>query len=114
MRVVNCDKGTVLVESGRVTRSAFDRSVGLMFRPSLAAGDGLLIIPCNSIHSCFMRFRFDAAFLSKQGQVLHTIHAMAPWRLSRIVWRGHSVLELPAGTLRSASTEIGDRLLVEE
>lgn len=114
MRVVNSDRGTTLVVTGRRAGSVIDRSLGLMFRRPLPAGSGLLIDPCNSIHSCFMRFRFDAAFLDRDGRVLHTIHAMAPWRVSRIVFKAHSVLELPAGTLKGTGTEIGDVLSVVE
>ena len=77
---------------------------------SLEAGDGLLIEPCQSIHSFFMQYPFDALFLNRGGRVVHVIHAMKPFRLSRHVFSGHSVLELPAGVIATTGTEKGDQI----
>jgi uncharacterized membrane protein (UPF0127 family) len=110
--VTNPARGATLGTHVHHARNVFERGVGLLFRRELPAGGGLLIEPCNSIHSFFMRFRFDAAFLDRDRRVVHAIHAMAPWRVSRIAFRAKSVLELPAGALRSTGTEVGDRLEV--
>ena len=83
---------------------------GLLGRDGLGAGEGLVIRPCTSIHSFFMRFRFDAAFVDRDGKILHVIHAMKPWRMSRIVWKSDRVVELPAGVLQATGTVVGDRL----
>lgn len=86
------------------------RGRGLLGTKTLPQGEGLLIAPCNSIHSFFMQYRFDAIFLDKQGTVVHLIRAMKPSRLSKIVFSAHSVLELPAGTIEATGTQIGDRI----
>ena len=39
--------------------------MGLMGRPSLAAGAGLWLPASNGIHMMFMRFPIDAVFVSK-------------------------------------------------
>ena len=110
MRIVNTTRDCLLAERARVAASALERLRGLLGRDGLEPGEGLLLRPCNSIHSCFMRFRFDAVFLDRDGQVLHVIHAMRPFRFSRIVWKAHCVLELPAGVLGDTGTVPGDRL----
>lgn len=81
-----------------------------MMRHGLPEGGGLIIRPCNSIVSFFMRFLFDAVFVAEDGTVLHTIHSMRAWRTSRIVRGSRLVVELPGGTLRQTGTEIGDTL----
>ncbi len=94
-------------------RTFWQRFCGLMLRSGLPPGHGLYIAGCQSIHSGFMRFRFDAAFIDKQRQVVHVIHAMKPWRGTRVYWKAEGVVELPAGTLQATDTRPGDRLLLE-
>ncbi len=86
------------------------RLVGLLSHTQLANGEGLWIIPCNSIHSIGMRFAFDALFLDHDLRVVHLIESMRPWRLSRMIWKAKSVLELPAGTIARTGTQLGDQL----
>jgi uncharacterized membrane protein (UPF0127 family) len=61
-----------------------------------------------------MRFPIDVAFLDRDGIVVHSAHAMVPWRFSRIVWRARSVLELPAGILAQSETQVGDQFAISE
>jgi uncharacterized membrane protein (UPF0127 family) len=106
-------RGVCLGNRVEVARSVWARGRGLLGRSGLPAGGGLLIIPCNSIHSWFMRFPFDALFLDREFRVIHAVHAMPPWRVSPIVRRSHAVLELPAGTARAAGVGVGDQLVLE-
>jgi uncharacterized membrane protein (UPF0127 family) len=38
---------------------------------------------------------------------------MAPWRTSKIVRGAKLVVELPAGTLFSSNTDVGDTIVIE-
>ncbi|MCL2013157.1 MAG: DUF192 domain-containing protein [Cystobacterineae bacterium] len=79
----------------------------------LPVGLGLHILPCNSIHSLFMRFPIDVAFLDKHNKILHMLHAFPPWRFGPYVIGARSALELPAGTLQCMGTHRGDVLAFE-
>lgn len=114
LHITNETRGTVLATAAHVADNAISRVVGLLRHDHLDAGDGLLITPCNSIHSFFMRFRFDAIFLTRDGEVVHQIENMAPWGISKIAFRAHSVLELPAGVIAQTGTQIGDKLKLEK
>jgi uncharacterized protein len=103
-----------LVEHGRVARTMWSRGRGLLGTRSLPAGDGLLIMSCQSIHSFWMQYPFDAIFLDRGGKVVHLIHEMKPNRMSRHLFSAHSVLELPAGVIRASGTQLGDQLRWEE
>jgi uncharacterized membrane protein (UPF0127 family) len=113
LRIVNRDRGTTLAERAVRAGNLFARTRGLMGAAPLPSGAGLLLDGDNAIHTCFMRFPIDVAFLDREGKVLHLIHRLAPWRVSRIVWRAHAVLELPPGILADTQTHVGDRLAVE-
>lgn len=111
--VLDVTRGTEVAARVELANSLVTRGRGLLGRKELPAGCGLLIVPCNSVHSFFMQFRFDALFLDREYRVLHIIAAMKPWRVSRIVRGAHAVLELPAGTARAAGVEAGDQLAVQ-
>jgi uncharacterized membrane protein (UPF0127 family) len=86
-----------------------ERVIGLMFKKKLENAEGLLIEPCNSIHTCFMRFSLDIVFISSQNRVVRIIRGMKPWRMTRMYFTAKKTLELPAGTL-PLDLKVGDSL----
>ena len=69
-----------------VAKSFFQRLRGLMGRRHLPPGEGMLILKCNAIHTCFMRFAIDATFLDRDDNVVKVVRNIRPWRL--FVWGG--------------------------
>lgn len=109
----DANTGAVIVSHVNKAHNPFTRLKGLMFKAELPEGHGLWIKPCSSIHSCFMRFEFDAVFLDKEFNVIHCIHSMAPWKASPILWKAHSVVELPAGTLKKHGISESSKVTLE-
>jgi uncharacterized membrane protein (UPF0127 family) len=95
----------------RVTlaHSFFQRLAGLMGKASPPAG-GLLLSPCSSIHTFFMRFAIDAVFLDSENKVIKLVSDLHPWRIA-VVPKAHRTLELPTGKARELSLKRGDVLL---
>ena len=94
---------------------AFDsesRRRGLLKRDFLADGSALVIAPTNAIHTFFMRFAIDVAFVAKDGRVLKLRRAMPPWRIAA-AWGAFAVVELAAGALDRAGVQPGDLLRVD-
>jgi uncharacterized membrane protein (UPF0127 family) len=83
---------------------------GLLGRDRLAEGSALVIEPCTSIHTFFMRFAIDVVFLDRGGRVIRAIGSLRPWRMTRIYPSAAQVVELPAGTLARAGVREGDAL----
>ncbi len=94
-----------------IADTTITRMVGLMFKPRLEGADGLLINPCNSIHTFFMRYNLDIVFMSKDNKVVKIIRDIKPWRMTWIYFKARKTLELPAGKLPSDIRE-GDVLEV--
>ncbi len=88
------------------------RMIGLLGRSSLKPGHGMLIAPCNQVHTCFMRFRIDVVFLDRENRIVKICPAMRPWRLTPMVLKAKAVLELPEG--ESAGLEAGRQLTIEQ
>ena len=96
LEVVNCTRQSVLATALEVAASGEKRRKGLLGRAGLAPGEGLWILPCESVHTFFMRFPMDAVFLDKELRVRRVVEGVKPFRFA---WsRGaRSVVELPAG-----------------
>jgi uncharacterized protein len=86
------------------------RFFGLMGRSSLPHGDGMLFAPGGTIHTFFMRFPLDVAFLSREGGVLRVAGGVRPWRLTRAPRGTTFVLELAAGQAAADGVAEGVRL----
>ncbi len=112
VRVRNESRGTELGDAVTVADRSPERNVGLLKHKGLKAGEGLWIVPCQSVHTFFMKFAIDLVYLDKRRLVRKVRHAVPPWRLSGCLW-AHSVLELPAGSVAETGTQPGDQLLIE-
>jgi uncharacterized membrane protein (UPF0127 family) len=113
VRVFNQTRGAPLAERCGEARDFFARGRGLMGHPGLAPGEGLLIDPCSSVHSFFMRFAIDVVFADKSNRVVGLTPAMPPNRPFAGAWGARYVIELPAGTIAATGTQIGDVLRIE-
>jgi uncharacterized membrane protein (UPF0127 family) len=112
LRVYNATRERLLAERAERADTFVRRLVGWMGRARADAGEGLLIVPCNAIHTFFMRMPIDVVFLDAQDTVVRLLHALPPWRATRPCPGARAVLELPAGTLATSGTREGDRLVV--
>lgn len=86
------------------------RLVGLLGHASLPDDAGLWIEPCDSVHTFFMRFPIDVAFVDRDGVVIRRIDAMKPWRGTRLHTKARACVELAAGVLARTSVVEGSRL----
>lgn len=114
MSIRNEQRGTVLAARARLAASFIDRFFGLMGRKAVEDGGGLLLVRSASIHSFFMRFRFDAIFLDKEQRVVKIVPAMRQWWVAFGGRGAKDVLELPAGTAAATGTQLGDRLVFDD
>jgi uncharacterized membrane protein (UPF0127 family) len=111
MKVVNCSKQTTLVERLTLAQSFFSRLKGLLGTTSLPQAEGLLIQPCNSIHTFLMHYTIDVLFLDTTSTIVKVVENMTPGRVA-VARNSLSVLELPAGTVAATATQCGDQLQI--
>ncbi len=113
MRATNRTRGALLVEDGSVAASPWARLRGLLGRPPLQPGQGLLLRGEKAIHTVGMGYPIDVLFLDRSGRVVQLYHSMVPLRASPYVWRAADVLELPPGTLTRTGTVQGDDIIFD-
>jgi len=112
VRASNRTRGSVLGERIRVAESGLTQVVGLLGERELPAGDGLLIMPSQGVHTWGMLFPIDVVVLDDDWNVLALRRAMPPFRMTRVFFKAAAVLELPSGTIDSTATAIGDAILL--
>lgn len=106
------EKGNSLAKQAKMALSFSDRLIGLMFREKMVDFDGLLLEPCNSIHTFFMRYPIDVLFLDKSNKVVKINKGLKPWRATTICFKAKKVLELNENTL-PLDIEVGDSVRFE-
>lgn len=92
-------KNKILSNDILIADSFVDRLIGLMFKSKLVGAEGLLIDPCRSIHTCFMKYNLDIVFISSEKKIVKIIRNLKPWRMTWIYFSASMTLELPAGKL---------------
>ncbi len=106
-RALVAGRGSLVCARCHRARSHLARFVGLLATPDLAAGEGVWIERCASVHAFGLRAPIGCAFLDAGGRVLRVVDPLPPWRVATA--RGaRSVVECRAGVL--ADLRPGDRL----
>ncbi len=115
MKIVvrNQTRSTILADAAELADTSEKRRTGLLKHASLGQGEGLWIVPCESVHSFFMKFAIDLVYMDKNKKVKKVRHSMVPWRVSACL-SAHSILELPAGAVAATGTQAGDQLVIED
>lgn len=105
----NLRNGRVVAESLLTAFDSSSRRRGLLGRSSLPPGTAMIIAPSNAVHTFFMQFPIDIAFIAKDGRVLK-VRSAVPARRMVASLRAHAVLEMSAGMLAASDTRSGDTL----
>jgi uncharacterized protein len=109
MRVVNQTRQTEIGTRIAVADRGPRRRKGLLGRDGLDEGEGLWIVPCESVHTFGMRFAIDLVYLDRAKRVVKVRHSVGPARISAS-FRAHSILELRPGTVAATKTQPGDQM----
>ena len=102
--------GQEIAANVRIADTFLKRFIGLLREKEIKAHDGLLIDPCNQVHTFGMKFDIDVVFLSKSGEIVHTESEMTPGNISPTIKKCRTVLELKAGTIEEKSIIKGKRI----
>ena len=109
--LVNDRTGVVLADRLIAAFDSTARRRGLLQHGELPEGSAMIIAPSNAIHTFFMKFPIDVAFVGRDGVVRKIRSAVAPWRMSAAL-RAYAVIELRSGALVRANTLICDTLVI--
>lgn len=92
----------------RIANNFWKRAVGLLGSHPLNDQQGMLISPCNSVHTCFMQLSIDVVFIDASGNITRIVEHVRPWKFAAA--KAHSCLELSAGNAARLGLKVGDCL----
>ncbi len=104
--------GRILFSKIHSTTSAWERMRGLLGSSELNAQQGLLIEPCNMVHTAFMNQPIDLIFLDKFGNITALRENVKPWRMA-VNLPAKKVLETRAGMIQQHKLTVASRLTWE-
>jgi uncharacterized membrane protein (UPF0127 family) len=110
VKVFNQSKGELICDRVGVANTSMRRLFGLLGRSGLDAGEGLWIKPSSGVHTVGMRFPIDVVGLDRKGTVLKLWNSLAPFRLTSVSIKMHSVIEMRAGQIVESGIRVGDSL----
>jgi uncharacterized membrane protein (UPF0127 family) len=109
VKISNLTRQVLLAHCVEVADHGATRRKGLLGRDALPAGEGLWIVPCESVHTFFMKFPIDLIYLDRNKKVKKVRNSVPPWRVSACL-SAHSIIELASGTIKMTQTRPGDAL----
>ena len=107
----NTRTGRIIADRLLPALDSESRRRGLLKHTSLDEGEAMIIAPTNAVHTWFMKFDIDIAFVTRDGRVLKTRDSVPPWRMSG-AFGGYAVIEMRGGSFAAADTVPGDVLEV--
>lgn len=109
--LINRQTGNIVASRLLLAFDSKSRRTGLLHHQSLAPGHAMLIAPSSAIHTFFMRFPIDVAFVTKDGRIQKVHRNLPPWRFAA-AWAAYVVVEMEAGSFARTRTDVGDVLAV--
>jgi uncharacterized membrane protein (UPF0127 family) len=116
VRVVNQNQVTTVCARCSVADNPVTRIRGLLGKKTLSADEGLLIVPCSSVHMFGMKFSLDVLFLTRENIVTDFVENLPPGKLyvaRRNFGKAHAALEVAPGTIAATATVRGDQIQME-
>ncbi len=109
--LVRKDGRTLIARCG-IAENAAERARGLLAHERLSVDEALWFPRCTSIHTFFMRFPIDVAFLDRRGRVIALYHSLPAWRHTwiHLFALGGGTLEASAGLFKRNGIEKGEDL----
>ena len=108
---IELESGDVVCDRCLMATNSALRLRGLLGKKELPVGEGILLRPCGSVHTMFMRFAIDVVFCDADLRVLAVAPAVPKWRMRG--QRGAKVaIELAAGEAARRSLAVGTQLRV--
>ncbi|HUE69890.1 MAG TPA: DUF192 domain-containing protein [Pirellulaceae bacterium] len=96
-KLFDATTGAVVIDRLEIATNFWQRLRGWQFRSRPPTGTGILLAPCNAVHTFGMRFDIDIAFLDRIGKVIAVKSRIVPWRFVLPVVAAQAVLEIPSG-----------------
>jgi len=108
MKVYNSTQNNLIADDVKVADSFLTRSLGLIPKQYILDNEGLIIKPCCSIHTFFMKIAIDVLFVDKNNCIVALYENVKPWRILPIHLNSSYVIELASGSVSGKNIQKDD------
>ncbi len=108
--LINLTQTQVLAHRVYCAETFWKRLKGLLGKKELPAGEALVIVPCRSVHTFFMRFPIDVLFLDQQQRIVSLHPNLKPFKVTPVISKAKCAVELPAHRTQETGCRLGDIL----
>lgn len=102
----------IVIPNLKLANTFITRFKGLMGSNVLSKDEGLLITPCQQVHTHFMAYPLDLVFIDQEDKVIEILTNIKPWRFSKYIKKSKAILELSANTANE-KIQLGDTLVYD-
>jgi len=114
VNIYNSTKNNIIADDVKIAKTFFTRSLGLLPRESISQDEGLIIKPCNSIHTFFMKFPIDVLFVDRKNKIVALYENVSKNRILPIHLTSSYVVELASGQISNKNIEKCDIIQIDE
>jgi uncharacterized membrane protein (UPF0127 family) len=110
--VFNRSRNAFISSELRRADTHWSRLLGLMGTSpkNFPHGSGLWIVPCQGVHTMWMRYPIDVLYLDENKTVLYIEENVQPWRIPPMHFDTASVIEVRSPAVMTSGTCVGDIL----
>ena len=113
MNIYNSTQNNLIADDVKVAENFFTRSIGLLSRKSISDNEALIIKPCCSIHTFFMKFAIDVLFVNRKNKIVGLYENVSPNQILPIYFSSYYVVELAAGQISNKNIQKDDIISLE-
>ena len=114
MKIYNSTQNNIIADNVKVADNFFSRSVGLLSKKSISDNEALVIKPCCSIHTFFMKFPIDVIFVDNKDKNIALHQNISANIILPIYFSSDYVIEMAAGQIQAKNIQKGDIINLEE
>lgn len=114
MKIYNSTQNNLIASDAEVADNFVTRTFGLIPKRDFFVGQALLIKPCFSIHTFFMRYEIDVLFVNRKHETVALYEKVKPWGILPFHFTSSYVIELPAGQITDKKIQKGDIIRLEK
>lgn len=113
MKLYNSTKNNTIADKVKIADNFITRTFGLIPRKSISDDEALVIKPCCSVHTFFMKFPIDILFVDRKNKIIALYENIPKNKILPVHWKAMYVIELKSEQISDKNIEKFDIIRIE-
>lgn len=111
MNIYKTSNNEIIAEDVKLANNFISRSIGLISRKKIYDKEALVIKPCCSIHTFFMKFSIDVLFVDKNDKIIAIHRDIRPNKILPVYFKSEYVIEMKSQGTKDLS--VGETITIK-